>query len=88
MEKAATTKIGMEKRMTETPPNENTDEVPDRASPPGIPRWLKVSGIVVIVLVVLVIGISFIAGVQHGPGQFGPGQHGPAPSSWRSILVA
>jgi hypothetical protein len=74
--------------MAERTPNGDTDEVPDRASPPGIPRWLKVSGVVVILLIVLVVGISIIAGMEHGPGQFGPMQHGPAPSSWRSVLVA
>jgi hypothetical protein len=63
------------------PPNPETREdisvEPRRESPPGIPRWLKVSGIVVIVLIVAAVAISFIAGFEHGPGQFGPGQHGP-----------
>lgn len=50
---------------------------PDPGAPPGIPRWLQVSGLIVVLLIVLVVGISFIAGMEHGPGQFGPGQHGP-----------
>jgi hypothetical protein len=66
---------------------EDTRAAPNRGSPPGIPRWLKVSGIIVVVLIVLVVGISFIAGVEHGPGQFGPGQHGPRPSGWRPVLI-
>jgi hypothetical protein len=78
--------------MADRPPNADinadTNEVSDRATPPGIPRWLKVSGIVVILLILLAVGISFILGVEHGPGQFGPGMHGPQPSSWDSILVA
>lgn len=49
----------------------------DAPAPPGIPRWLKISALVVILSIALVVGISLIAGVQHGPGQFGPGQHGP-----------
>jgi len=39
---------------------------------PGIPRWLKVSGIIVIVAVLLVIIIMFIGGGQHGPGRHRP----------------
>lgn len=49
----------------------------DRGSPPGIPRWLKVSGIVVVIIVLAAIGISILFGTEHGPGQRGPGQHGP-----------
>jgi hypothetical protein len=43
---------------------------------PGIPRWVKVSGLVVIVLAV-VLAVLMLTGVlgEHGPGQFGPGQH-------------
>jgi hypothetical protein len=40
---------------------------------PGTPRWVKVSGIVTIVLVVLVV-ILLHTGVigRHGPGRHGP----------------
>ena len=45
---------------------------------PGVPRWVKVSGIVVIVLVLPVILVTF---TEHGPGRhmpFGaPGAHTP-----------
>jgi hypothetical protein len=40
----------------------------NRSSYPGTPRWVKVFGIVVIVLVVLV-AIMLLAG--HGPGRHG-----------------
>jgi hypothetical protein len=66
--------------MADVPRNPETEDAgaaPDRAAPPGIPRWLKVSGIVVIVLIVIAVGVSLIFGMEHGPGQFGPGQHGP-----------
>jgi hypothetical protein len=44
----------------------------------GIPRWVKVSGSVVIAVAVLLV-VLMLTGVlgEHGPGQFGPGQHGP-----------
>jgi hypothetical protein len=44
----------------------------------GMPRWVKVSGIVVAAVVVLLV-VLMLTGVlgEHGPGQFGPGQHGP-----------
>jgi hypothetical protein len=49
---------------------------PQSNQKPGIPRWVKVSGLVVIVLAVVLV-VLMLTGVlgQHGPGQFGPGQH-------------
>jgi hypothetical protein len=35
---------------------------------PGIPRWVKVFGIIVIALVLLVIAMMFTGG-EHGPGR-------------------
>jgi hypothetical protein len=59
------------------------DEEMLMAEPPshakvGMPRWLKVSLIIVAVLAVLVVVLMLtgVLGGQHGPGQFGPGQHG------------
>ena len=34
---------------------------------PGMPRWVKVSGIVVLILVLLVVGVMVAGGGQHGP---------------------
>jgi hypothetical protein len=48
-----------------------TQEERDRESPPGMPRWVKVFGIIVIVLVLLFV-ISLLAGVRHGPGMHTP----------------
>ena len=33
---------------------------------PGTPRWVKVFGIIVIVVVLLVVGLMFIRGGEHG----------------------
>jgi len=38
---------------------------------PGTPRWVKVFGIIVIVLVLLVVAMMFIGG-EHGPGRHAP----------------
>lgn len=46
---------------------------PDRGSPPGMPRWVKVSAITVGVLVLLVVGVMLIGGGDHGPGRHGAG---------------
>jgi hypothetical protein len=35
---------------------------------PGTPRWVKVFGIIVIVVVLLVVGLMFIGGGEHVPG--------------------
>ncbi len=38
---------------------------------PGVPRWVKVFGIIVIVVVLLVVARMFIGG-EHGPGRHAP----------------
>jgi hypothetical protein len=54
---------------------------PDRASPPGTPRWVKAFGIAFLVLVLL-FGIMVASG--HGPGRHlsggGPGDQTPVSS--------
>jgi hypothetical protein len=42
---------------------------PDR---PSTPRWVKVSGIVAIILVLLAVIMMFIGGGKHGPGRHIP----------------
>lgn len=53
--------------------------------PPGMPRWVKVSGIVVVIVALVLIVIMVLAGGEHGPGlhtdagaavQFVVGWHG------------
>ena len=36
---------------------------------PGTPRWVKVFGIIVIVVVLLAVGLMFLVGGEHGPGR-------------------
>ncbi len=43
----------------------------DRRSTSGAPRWVKVFGIIVLVVVLLFV-ISLLAGVRHGPGLHTP----------------
>lgn len=53
---------------------------PDIDAPPKVPRWLKISAIVVgiLVLVFLVLQLTGVGG-QHGPGRHLPGgDHPPA----------
>lgn len=44
---------------------------PDRGSSTGMPRWAKVSAIVVLALIVLILAMLLIG----GPGGHGPGRH-------------
>ncbi|MGI8589308.1 MAG: hypothetical protein ACR2M0_16735 [Chloroflexia bacterium] len=44
---------------------------PDRGSPPSTPRWVKVFGMIIVILVVLFVIMHFT-----GTG-FGPGMHTP-----------
>ena len=62
-------------------PDEDT-HMADRPPYPGTPRWVKVSGIIALVLVLLFLGLHFAGGgpmrfMQHGPGGQMPSmQHG------------
>jgi hypothetical protein len=63
---------------------EFTQNQPAATSPrrPGIPRWVKVSALVGIGLLLLLIAVALLGGGEAGPGQHGPGQHtAGAPSS-------
>ncbi len=63
--------------MAYRPPYPNTDDTdvgPDRGSTTGTPRWVKVFGIIVIVVVLLVVARIFIGG-EHGPGRHAPSGH-------------
>lgn len=59
--------------MTDLPPspdsNGDTGAGPDRGSPPGTPRWVKVFGIIGLVLILLLVGVKLIGGGNHGPGR-------------------
>jgi hypothetical protein len=61
--------------MADPPRHPDTDVTPTEERPPRRPRWVKVTGIIVIVLVLLLAGLK-LSGVMddmgHGPG---PGQH-------------
>jgi hypothetical protein len=60
-------------------PNSNSDKGDDTSvrpaedRPPSTPRWVKVSGIIAIVLVLLVVIMMFFGGGKHGPGRHLPG---------------
>ena len=45
----------------------------DRGSPPGMPRWVKWSIVVVTVMIVAFV-VSASLGVRHGPGMHTPGE--------------
>jgi hypothetical protein len=48
-------------------------------SGPGMPRWVKVSAIVVgvLILLVVVLALTGVLGGQHGPGRHIPGDQMP-----------
>ena len=48
--------------------------MPDATPYPGTPRWVKASGIIAMVVILLVIILRFTG---HGPGLHGPGRHMP-----------
>jgi hypothetical protein len=67
--------------MTDQPSSPEREDRADRGPTAGPPRWVKVSGIIALALVVLVL-IVLLAGGNHGPGrhQSSPGHGGQLPS--------
>ena len=59
---------------------------PGHGSTSGTPRWVKVFGIIALVLVLLFV-ISLLAGVRHGPGLHTPSGHAGG-YTWPSSLTA
>ena len=59
-----------EKNMSQTPVD------PNHIPPPSTPRWVKVFGIITIV-VILVVAIMLATGLG---GPHGPGRHNPTPT--------
>ena len=65
--------------MADLPSNDSRDGPRggnDRASPPGTPRWVKVSGIIAAVVIVAIV-ILALAGGEHGPSRHQPGDDNP-----------
>jgi heme/copper-type cytochrome/quinol oxidase subunit 2 len=52
----------------------------DRGSTTSTPRWVKIFGIIALVLILLVV-INMVIGVFGGPGGHGPGRHIPSGGS-------
>jgi hypothetical protein len=50
----------------------DSDMAYDRESTDGTPRWVKVSGIVALLLALVVAVILLIGGGEHGPSRHGP----------------
>lgn len=42
---------------------------PPNVSPPGVPRWVKVFGLVLAVLVLLTVVVMLASDGRHGPGR-------------------
>lgn len=61
----------------------NAGAGPDHGEFQGMPRWVKVSGLIVVLLAVLV-GLLLVLG---GPGGHGPGRHGSASGSGAQVLA-
>jgi hypothetical protein len=53
--------------VTESQEPDNPDG--EIAPPPGVPRWVKISGLVVLVVAVVLVVVMLVVGGEHGPGQ-------------------
>jgi hypothetical protein len=48
---------------------------PDRESPPGVPRWVKIFAIVAVIVILLAIAAMILVGGEHGPERHMHGGH-------------
>lgn len=55
--------------MADPPTDPDTGTDPRDFVPTGAPRWVKVSGIIAIVLVLLIVIVMLASGGRHGPGR-------------------
>lgn len=51
----------------------------EQSGRPPMPRWVKVSGIIFIAVVLLLIAVAILSGGEHGPGRHAAAS-GPVPS--------
>ena len=78
--------------MADLSPHPGTDDDigvgPDRGSTTSTPLWVKVFGIIALVVVLLFVILLF----TRGPGGHGPGRHAPSgghpPPAIRTVAVA
>ena len=62
----------MEDPSRHPPAGDDIEVQPDREATTGTPRWVKVFGIIALVVVLLFVILLF----TRGPGGHGPGMHG------------
>lgn len=55
--------------MTGSAPDPTGDRTPD--GPPGLPHWVKLLAIGVVIAVVVLVLVMLLAGGEHGPGMHG-----------------
>jgi hypothetical protein len=67
--------------MADRPSSPERDGSTERGPSAGPPRWVKISGIIALALVLLLL-VVLLAGGNHGPGrhQSSRGHGGPLPS--------
>ncbi len=73
--------------MTNPSPDTATDVRPTEDQPPTTPRWVKVFGIIGVVLVLL-FGVIKLAGGDHSPGRHLPSAVAPTNGETLSASVA
>jgi hypothetical protein len=69
--------------MADTPGDptmpEHAESPPDPGSDTGTPRWVKVAGVIALLVVVLFVIVMLTGrGGEHGPGRHAPGGDMPA----------
>lgn len=47
------------------------------AKPPAVPRWVRISGLIALAVILLAVVVMALAGGEHGPDRHPPGGANP-----------
>lgn len=67
--------MSAERRSSRAPTLARHANHPKDESPPGVPRWVKVFGVVAVIVILLAIAAMILVGGEHGPGRHMYGGH-------------
>lgn len=73
------------------PPSDSGPGPGNRSVPPGMPRWVKIFGLIALLVIAVLILVMLLVGGEHGPGLHAPsGDSSAAPLAhgWLAVDVS
>lgn len=70
--------MSAERRTSTPPPLARHADGAAGEPPPGVPRWVKVFGLITVIVILLAVVAMILVGGEHGPGRHMHGGHSMA----------